>query len=1069
MNKKLISSVVAGLLLSTNSAWAFKVNFKGSGNVGITKPIHENITYDALKDITIYFPNGQKAMLKDSITDRIKSLASYNDEYGLDDGTLHFDDSRLEESARRIEGFIHKDAKTHYLDGGSKTEKGYGTGKDYQFVLDIAQAMHTTQDFFAHSTWVETNIQLGAFETDYRLKPFVIKKLPYPKLGIESNPFGPEFSSPSGVEVLDDNPNNTLNDDTHGGCNKAEYKPMTPKLTSAYYDYGMSLPLVNLGYSTTAWNGRLKEGVLIPQRISWPEQRCVHGGDKNTKDLDGYGGDGINKDKESRRYHDEAKQSAIEASRNLMLEFLRVSGATTVAGQAYACEMLFKCTEISKPTVYDIKLEDIPSTILTELGQRQLWGFFMTNGLPVSLLAVSFNGLACEIAHLDGNGKHAFACPSTYKGKGTLKIYQKANPTLVLHQVDNFSVNPEIIIDHSPASGLTGVIGICTFCESLVSHGVITAYDINWGDGKLENFVMGIQDVQHKHAYTSEGTKTVVITFKDKFGRTFEEARTINVSKSVMAIQGGTTQQAGQAAVFSMEKVFSDATSVFWRFFNSIGDAIQGFLKSVSEQVSLVFEDSGDYKAVAEVRSDQGLLETVEQIFSVKGKVNIDTTFNDPTFENLYEVQKIGLDTSDGTLRLPLNVGEVDSTFPYIWIANSGEGTISKLATRDHYRKNPQTGEQELVKTGQELGRYRTGPGNGNPSRTTVDQEGNVWVGNRNNNTITKVGLFEFGNCIDRNGNGKIDTSIGGTDVKDWSGYFGDGQGAANAQDECVLQHVALYASGVSTPIDIRTIAIDKDNNVFVGGHQTSSIFKVDGSTGQIIKANNTNGSFYGGLVDKEGNLWAASRYFHGVGRVLKVSSDLSTSEVIDAGIPVYGIALDKYGKIWVTDAYSTAFATFNPADVAGTKRTFNQEGRLGGLSCYAQGIAVDDNDNIFIAGSACQNDAIVGHYKQVVNGDNTSVQLVANYHVSSGPTGVAVDGKGNVWSSDLTNNSVSQITLDASNPANAKVNTFTVGLTPYNYSDMTGRTVRNTTNRQGTWEAIFDGATPEQLTLKLS
>ncbi|MBK6757596.1 MAG: hypothetical protein IPG70_08280 [Moraxellaceae bacterium] len=53
-----------------------------------------------------------------------------------------------------------------------------------------------------------------------------------------------------------------------------------------------------------------------------------------------------------------------------------------------------------------------------------------------------------------------------------------------------------------------------------------------------------------------------------------------------------------------------------------------------------------------------------------------------------------------------------------------------------------------------------------------------MWVGNRDNNTITKVGLFEFGNCIDRNGNGKIDTSTGKDDVKGWSGYFGDGQGA---------------------------------------------------------------------------------------------------------------------------------------------------------------------------------------------------------------------------------------------------------------------------------------------------
>ncbi|MBK9185543.1 MAG: PKD domain-containing protein [Moraxellaceae bacterium] len=171
---------------------------------------------------------------------------------------------------------------------------------------------------------------------------------------------------------------------------------------------------------------------------------------------------------------------------------------------------------------------------------------------------------------------------------------------------------PAAAIDHYPASGLTGVIGICTTCvEGLVS------YDIDWGDGKVESFIMGNQDAQHKHAYASEGSKLVVLTLKDKFNNTFQEARTINVSKSVMAIQGGATQKAGAAAAFSMEKVFSDATSVFWRFFDSIGEVVQSFLKAVSEQVSLVFEDSGDYKVVAEIRSGEGLLETVEQNFQI--------------------------------------------------------------------------------------------------------------------------------------------------------------------------------------------------------------------------------------------------------------------------------------------------------------------------------------------------------------------------------------------------------------------------------------------------------------------
>ncbi len=101
----------------------------------------------------------------------------------------------------------------------------------------------------------------------------------------------------------------------------------------------------------------------------------------------------------------------------------------------------------------------------------------------------------------------------------------------------------------------------------------------------------------------------------------------------------------------------------------------------------------------------------------------------------------------------------------------------------------------------------------------------------------------------------------------------------------------------------------------------------------------------------------------------------------------------------------------------------------------------------------------MVGHYKQVF--DNTgafsTVTFVANYPVGSGPSGVAVDGAGKVWSTNVNSDNVSRITL-AANPADAVVDNYPVGVGPYNYSDMTGRVVRTITNRQGTWEATFDG-----------
>ena len=413
------------------------------------------------------------------------------------------------------------------------------------------------------------------------------------------------------------------------------------------------------------------------------------------------------------------------------------------------------------------------------------------------------------------------------------------------------------------------------------------------------------------------------------------------------------------------------------------------------------------------------------------------TNFADPQVIEDLNIKSVGLDTTDGTLKLPSAIGKMlstkgETTFPYIWIANSDEGTISKLD----------------VKTGDELARYRTGPTGSytNPSRTTVDQDGNVWVGNRNGNTITKVGLKEWDQCIDRNGNGIIDTSTGSTDVKLWSGTLGDGNGSLGATDECILHHVAMEADGIATPTDIRTVAITPNNNIFVGGYYSKSLFKVDNQTGAITKAITTLQGHYGGVVDKYGNLWSM---YSGNGKVQKINSDMNSTELIDLGHGGYGITIDKYGKVWTTE-YGSRFSTFDPADPVGTLQVFEQNN-----SYSAQGIATDGNGDVFIAGSL--SGTTVGHYRQNFNSDGsfTGVTFVANYTVESGPTGVAVDGDGFVWATNKYSDSVSRIDPTV---VDGNVTHYPVGAGPYNYSDMTGNVVRTVTKRQGTWEATYDG-----------
>ncbi|MCP3994621.1 MAG: hypothetical protein GY722_06080, partial [bacterium] len=114
----------------------------------------------------------------------------------------------------------------------------------------------------------------------------------------------------------------------------------------------------------------------------------------------------------------------------------------------------------------------------------------------------------------------------------------------------------------------------------------------------------------------------------------------------------------------------------------------------------------------------------------------------------------------DAPLGDQLQLNPEGSTFPFIWIAASDRGTIVKID----------------VATGAILGEYSTNPDHldyGNPSRTTVALDGSVWVGNRedvrnNRGSVAHIGLPELNQCVDRNGNGVIDTSAGYLDRLPW-------------------------------------------------------------------------------------------------------------------------------------------------------------------------------------------------------------------------------------------------------------------------------------------------------------
>jgi len=386
-----------------------------------------------------------------------------------------------------------------------------------------------------------------------------------------------------------------------------------------------------------------------------------------------------------------------------------------------------------------------------------------------------------------------------------------------------------------------------------------------------------------------------------------------------------------------------------------------------------------------------------------------------------------------------LQLDDTSTPFPFIWVAASDRGTVVKIDTA----------------TGQVLGEYRTAPEGmqTNPSRTTVDKDGNVWTGNRNEATgnqgsAVHIGLMENGQCQDRNGNGLIDTSTGLGDIRPWSNQGGldaDG-GVDTAEDECIIHFVRTNA------VRIRHVSVDQDNNVWLGGGAFGdAIGKYDlvSDNGVILRSIDTrnpaesgepgpiHSCCYGGLVSPDGTLWGAALADY----ILRIDPSQPNGhtdliQVVPLGRTSYGMGIDSQGNIWVSNFGYGSVQKVSPAGVL--LGTFPITGT------GSRGVAVTPDDHVWIANSSSNN----------VSRVDNSGSVVATIPVGITPTGISVDAAGKVWVTNLSSNNAMRI-----DPATDSVDltvSLGAGAGPYNYSDMTGSILIGPPT-EGTWSVVHD------------
>jgi streptogramin lyase len=380
-----------------------------------------------------------------------------------------------------------------------------------------------------------------------------------------------------------------------------------------------------------------------------------------------------------------------------------------------------------------------------------------------------------------------------------------------------------------------------------------------------------------------------------------------------------------------------------------------------------------------------------------------------------------------------LQLDDTTEAFPFIWIALSDRGTIAKIDTV----------------TGEVKGEYSTtsdGDDAHNPSRTTVANDGSVWAGNRYQSSVIHVGNLEAGGCVDRNGNGTIETSTGYGDVLTWpGGSYGASTDVSAAEDECILHYVDT-AGG-----DARHLSVNADGNVWVGDNSPTHYFQLlDGATGDIQRTETMPCGGYGGLIDGNGVLWSSQS---GIALLrwdpaLPTTPDVNPRCISKPGI--YGLAFDSHNNVWAS--------TYGLGIVYKVGPDGSDLGSFDQGHWNAQGLAVDGNDHVWVSSALDTGPNRISHLL------NNGTLVGEVWGAGEGSTGVSVDAAGKIWTANRASSDATRIDPDAG-PIGADgvtpVGAFdlTVPLPdahPYNYSDMTGSTLTGAPTH-GTWSVMHD------------
>ncbi|MFO0709892.1 MAG: MopE-related protein [Sandaracinus sp.] len=397
------------------------------------------------------------------------------------------------------------------------------------------------------------------------------------------------------------------------------------------------------------------------------------------------------------------------------------------------------------------------------------------------------------------------------------------------------------------------------------------------------------------------------------------------------------------------------------------------------------------------------------------------------------------------------------------WIANYRFGTVTRIDTRTgnqvgEYDSVILDGTNHAAPPGQEC-EVEVAGGNC-PSRTAVDRQGNVYVANRaffTQATVTKIAALHE-DCVDRNGNGVIDTSID----RDGDGVIEhDVPGEYIGQlDECILWTVDVGpTNGIA-----RAIAVDARGHVWVGLNGARQALELDPDTGAILRTIEL-GLFapYGAAATSDGHVWFVS-----VGTGTLVAIDTATGMISDGatvGSPdhcqsSYGVAVGPDDVVWVAGFLCPWIYAYSPRTRATRAINLPTSGITRGIAVDAEGLVYVASSHDYITFSADGRilDASPPVARVTIVDPRTrtpTIEVVGTADAplaGAGSTGVGL-ADGYLWLVNQDSSTATRIEL-----ASRTVTEVPTGIAPYTYSDFTGYALRTFVSPNGTLRTIMAG-----------